>query len=948
MNLYSRGGGAHDHRCFPERGADEPSLLSFRDRIINPWSAYRNSHLADVALWISYYLGRQWLDRDVEGSFGGVRGALLRDSTHDMPIDMPRPVTNEVDPAVEQTVISLVQRKWTASAKQNSSDPAMKAAAQVATDLTQFRLDTLDWPTKRHEHACYFTVGGTGLIYTGVDNSYAKLRTIGAPTAVWCASCSNKFYSSDIPADTMRAGINGRPLAFAETAKPVPAEEFTPELFGDAAMLDLQRLNYCPICDSQANPLQPYTPTKNEALSFVDPFGRSLGIDEPCHSAALEIDLPFEFYPDSNGYRQSPYSLRRFGRRKIRSMEWLEERAPHLFDEYDIEPDSVAELLQNDPIVGSWDALSGWSAQLDVGILDYHKNVDEVVELPSIKHPLGRYLLAIKDKVIEDGDLLIPSANGEVDEITGEPFYVARAAMSISRFKLRPTEIWGTGLPQIIISPQNRLNTLDGQLINWRLTQGNPTVYMPADMWVDDPIRVDDRYLNKFVFFQQSVSMPEVTQPIIGGNQLMNAEVYEERDRIQADIKRRAGPQDASIGAAPKSGTPSVSLQLQIDQDLRSQSLREEELIRSFERSATHLMRMEWLLQTDKIEYRVLGPNKVWSYHQYEAHALRGQIEIEVERGSSISHSSVNREAAREALADQLIDTSSILVRRELLELYGLDPNLSPEISFQVDHAERVWVNFRDKGLIAVQDTIDNPVIHYLVLSKFLRTEEGEQLATAANWDDFLRRVAGWQDELIRLELLDQQTIAFYGGRLYGDAAKEAYGNALVKWNQKMELYEQQLQNRSVIAQDPIAGPAAAATVPPAERPMKPPPPIFLPVLLQDRVMLIWQQMLQNGAPPPPPSQDQPLDNALLPIPPIAKKQPQTYIPFRALVEAYRLSASGGSAAASAGMGPAQPQPSPSPSPSPQQQALPPGAPAEGSAPAPAPDQPAPMPEGGA
>lgn len=874
----------HDHRVFPPHGASEADLLHFRDRVINPWSMYRNKRMADVALWMWFYLGQQWTDIDPVSAFDGVRGAILQESDLDMPADMPRPVTNTIDPAVEQAVIALVQRKWTAKATPTSSDPAIKAAAQVSTDSLQYRLDVLRWPEKRQQHAFHYALAGTGLLYSGVDRVYTKLRVIGSPSAVWCPACNTKLYSRDVPGETLRAGINGQPVAYGETAKPTPIEtDYDTDVMDMAGNLDLQRLNYCPTCTDRAIPLQDYSPTEEEAEGELDVFGRHLGIAEPCDQSSLEVDLPQEFYPQDGGYRQTPTTIRRFGRRKIREISWIEERAPHLMDQ--LIPDSVSELLYNDPLLGTRDVLARWSGALDSGILDYHKNVDEVWELPSIRYPLGRWMMCLKNEVVEEGDLLIP-AKSTGEDIDSE-MYVPRVNLSIARYKFRPNEIWGNGIASTSISPQKRLNGLDAQIIDWRLGHGGSEVWMPADMWIANPVQIESSLGGRKInFYQQSPSMPEVTKPEVTGGMLMPSDVYMERDRVQADLQRQMGPQDASRGVAPKNVGTTSGLQELVDRDLAMHALREEELIRSGEQTFSHIQKMEWLLNVDQDVYRVLGPNKQWSYHQYTGAMIRGQVEIKIERGSSIPNSTIQREAAREAIADKIlpIDSLSPVVRRELLELYGLDPDLAPDEFYQVDHAQRVWVDFRDKSIIRTQDTLDEPGIHYIVLRGHLRTEEGEQLAENIGWDDINRAVAGWQDELKRMEMLDAATIEFYGGRLNQEDGKLAYGQALVHYDQQMQLFKQQTQAHA--AMDPVM----KAGLQPPVQPQQPPPPIFLPALLQDRILLVWGKLLQGQLPPPA------VDAQLKTGP-----DPQTFIKFRALVEAYRLSA------AAAAMPPMQP-----------------------------------------
>lgn len=841
--MASYAGARSRGRCFPDIGASEYDLLEFRDRVINRYSVLRNMHMARAALDIWYYLGKQWATIDYAASFDGVRGALIQDlSESDF---YPRPVTNEVDPAVEQTVISIVKRQWTARAVPTSKDPAIKAAAQVQTDLLQYRLEALCWPEKRHQYGLHYATVGTGLLYTAWDRSYADLKPIGAPSAVWCATCGTKLFSPELPVETFQAGINGKPVANAHTAQPVePRDEM---MYADGSGFEERmQLTHCPTCD-QPTPLSPYTPNEDDIYGedgdgAYDPFGRPLSVLDPRGCGVIETDLCFEIYPESGGARVTPDTLRRWGRRKIRSMEWFEERYPHLIDK--IEPDDPQELLYDDPLLGSWDVLGHWSSAYDAGILDYHLNVDEVVELPSFRQPLGRYLVCTRDVVAEDGPLL------EKADIDGEDYYVPRAQLSAARFKIRPTEFWGTGLVDHIISPQNRLNGLDSQVIETRLRQGSPNIQMPADMWPQEGIRQDPGYgLGWILLTQPSIENPNAKAEVIGG-ELFNDSVWMERDRIQADIQKNNGPQDPTRGVAPKNVGTTSGLQLLVEQDERTQSLREDEAVRAAEKSFSHLARMEWLLRTDQDEYHVLGPDKTLSYNQYTGQKLRGQCEIKIERAAFVTKSVVQREAAREAIADMLVNINSPIVKRRMLELYGLDTDLNPDTTNQIDHADRLWVDFADKSVVHVVDPLDDPALHFLVLASWLKDERGEVLGAENQIDAFHRRTAGWDLELSILNKLEADSIAFYGGRVTGPDAEAAYKDAQAKYAQDEALYQKQQAGAAELASNPAAA-AAGVKPPPMDPPIEPPKPVEAPPLMQDRIYAIWMGMLEKTSPGP-------------------------------------------------------------------------------------------------
>lgn len=925
-------GGSNDDRFFPPKGRPEAEILAYRDRrLINPWSLYRNQHMARIGLAMWYGLGRQWSEIDYSAAFDGFRGAVLRELDDD-DVNPVRPVTNEIDPLVDDELVSLVKRRWAPKAIPSSNDPEIKAAAQVATDWLNYRLEQLGWNQKRYNLGLHFALGGTGLIYTACDRSYYDLKPMSAPSAVWCSD-GHKFYSARVPVDTYRAGFTepgvGRyPALHSETVRSAGPDT------GEVEM------TYCPQCE-QRNRLVPYEEmTPEEASSGVDPFGRPLGVDGPRHNTTIDIDLPWEFYPQDGGFRVQPKELRRFGRRKIRSLEWIEERYPDLV--HLVAPDSVTELLHGDPLMGNWDTLGSWSGVFDGGILDFHANVDEMIELPTFRSPLGRYVVATRDVVLEDSDLLEAV---DIDD-HGEPrtVYVERGKIHIARFKLRPGELWGTTIADNQIPKQNRLNGLDAQVIGARLRLGSPNIALPEDGWPDDgPQQLDSWGEGRVILTRPSLSTPEWDgKPEVIGGTLFPDDVYQERDRIQNDIRRTSRTSAAAGGNNPAGVRNSSQLQMLIEEDSRSRSVREDELVAAGEDACSHITRLEWLLRDDEDVYKVLGPNKTWKVQQYRGAAFRGQTEIKIEKGAFISPSTVQREAAREGIADGIVEINGPVVRRRLRELYGLDADLNDDLNNQVDHAERIWIDFLQNKRVRVQDSIDDPAIHFVVLMTHLRTDEGEQLAEGARvgqligWDEIQRKIALWRDELATVEKLEQDAIAFYGKRLIGDEAAEAFAKAMIQYQQEQTLFQQQqaVYQAQITenANAPVGAMAPPAMVAP-QPPMRPPQPVQLPLLKQDRIMVVMLDMLQRQGVEIPP------DPLIVP----EGDDPLLYVRFRALVAAYDLSAAAISLPA-AGVGATLPAAGAAPSPAP---ASVPGAP--GGAPGGVPPVPstAPMPEGG-
>lgn len=257
------------YRYFPAIGAPENEILEYRDRLINPWSMFRNSFMGQAGLGIAYFLGHQWAELDPTVAFEGFRGAFIRDMMDEETGTAVRPVDNLIDPGVEAEVIALVKRGYIPKVVATENDPKIKAAAQVSHDRLNYTLEEMKWPEKRHRHALYFALTGTGLLYTAAEKSYMTLKTIGAPSAVGCPSCGAKLYSPDVPLEVLDRGVEDGAGGY------VPAKnlEYATAVAPDETQIDIQeaRLPYCPVCPTPT-PLEPVDIDPDAAATDFDVF----------------------------------------------------------------------------------------------------------------------------------------------------------------------------------------------------------------------------------------------------------------------------------------------------------------------------------------------------------------------------------------------------------------------------------------------------------------------------------------------------------------------------------------------------------------------------------------------------------------------------------------------------------------------------------------------------
>ena len=260
-----------------------------------------------------------------------------------------------------------------------------------------------------------------------------------------------------------------------------------------------------------------------------------------------------------------------------------------------------------------------------------------------------------------------------------------------------------------------------------------------------------------------------------------------------------------------------------------------------------------------------------------------GQTKVNIEKQAYVDKSLVQKEATREAMADGLIVADSQVARKKILELRGLPTNINEDLNRQVDLAKQQWVEFADEGIVPVVDTLlDDMAIHFQVLAEMVTSEEGKKLQKALDWPGTTKLISGWEEQLGQMEMVDAQTVAFYGGRLDPEQGAQAYAQAMVNFDQQMDSYEQ----TSALGQQ--AAEATGMAPPMAPPPQQPPPPIFLPPDKATRIYMIWSNMILRGMQQQQPS-PMPGEGDVMADPAQDAMMKDQFLQFMSVVAAYKL-----------------------------------------------------------
>jgi hypothetical protein len=828
----------------PPLDEEEARVIDFKDRWFSEYNIYRVRRLEQMALNHHYLLGRQWIELDTEILLEGTRGFQFRQISSEDQHDIPRPVTNIIAPSVEVEISALGKRKLIPKVIPLSRDPRVEAATKIANDVLEDRLKKNEWPIKRSEVTLSTVVYGTGIIKTWWDETYFDAMLVGSPDALQCHQCGMLLSSPKVENELLQEGMSTQGATLGEDGS------FT--------------LENCPVCGSEEStseevlapptgpvPLQPYMVGEDEAEG-EDGFGRALGQTVPKGFPRIEIVSPFDIYVENSGVDITPENCRVWGQCTPRSLDWIEERFPEKFAEDTIKPEDPNEIMRSHPLLGDWDLVGRYSAVYDTNIYDNHARVYEIYCDKTYKFPKGRAIIICADQILYNGVLYRDI------EVEGSKKEVKLVKYSSTRYKVRPREFFGRGLVDDLISPQNRLNGMDSQIIEARERLGSPNIMVTEAMDLQGP-EWNERG-GGAVWRYNIDPLGPGAKPDYFGDKLFDTAVYQERDRIKADIKELAGPQDIEIGAAPKNITTTSGLQLLGEAAERRRGEREDSMTHMYESSWEHLLELECVLRAEDSSYQTETDGGSWEEKQFNRELLMGQSRVKIEKQAEVDKSLYQREATREAQADQLYRLDSQIAIKRILELRGLPTDVNEDLNFQVDLAKKRWVEFVDEGLIpSIDPSIDDFRIHFQALGTFLLGEEGQRIQKEAGWPQILKAIAGWEWELARNEAIDFQSRELYGTTNL-DEAQTKYAEMFASYAQAKQAEES--LNR-VAAQSMMPAPPPSGLQPPIE-------PFFLPPAKEDRVLYIWMNKLQQGGLQVSPPQE-------------------NFLKFRAVVDAYRL-----------------------------------------------------------
>jgi hypothetical protein len=845
---------------FPTVDAEDSDIIGFRDTFFAEFQAFRNTILSNIARNILYKHGQQWIEREDAVMTDGARGFMWRAMQPNADVERPMPVDNRITSSIDVEFATLSKRQWQPKIPTFSRDPRREATAKVAGEILKDRLVKLNWDDIRDAFILNDITHGTAILKSFWNESFYETSWISETGCCRCTNCGQMLAKREVPSGVINTLQSGRTVSMGDYTD-------QPE---DGVLAN------CPMC---TGPLQPME-MNQELAQGVDMFQRPMGKEVPKGNTDIELISAFEWYPQNSGIYVTPLSIKQHGICKVRSLDWVDEHFPWL--EGKIDPEPPEELLRYHPTLGQWDYMGRFHPGWDSGMFDSHVRVYELYADPSYRYPEGRSITVIgrRQDVIAENDVLVKKIK---DEKTGEEVSVPKVKILVSVWKPVEDVIWGRGLPDDIISPQNRLNGIDSQTIEARERMGSPNLIIPEDADLSGP-EYDSSYgSGKLMKYQLSAISP-TAKPEVFGSILMPSGVHEERATAEASITKIIGPADIEIGEAPRNVTTTSGLQILGEQAERRRGTRERSLTTAFKKLWEHQLQMLWVLRVDEDSYEDITPDGSWEMKQYDREHIAGHTKVEIEKQAYIDRSIIMREASREAQTDMLYgppDQLSPLARKKLLEMRGLPTDVNEESNLQIDHARRVWVDFVDDGKVPVIDaSVDDPVICFQVLGSMLKQDEGLQLSEESGWFAIVGDLTGWEDELAQITQQDQLLRQTYPNE---DTAAEDFARLTLAYQDAMGAYTAAQQAQQQVPQIP------GAPLPPPQGPppQAPPPPTFVPRQIEKRIMLVWGNMLKRTETLQKWVDEQ--SRKLVKPPEECLKKMEQYLKMRAYIEGYKV-----------------------------------------------------------
>lgn len=541
---------------------------------------------------------------------------------------IPRPVTNKVGEGVESIRAVFGSIDLSALARPIGGDPKNIAAAEVADAFQPFVHEEHRMEEVLEESDFWLIVTGNSFLHPYWDKDRSN-GTIAVPQDV-CLRCQASFPPSD----------------------PAPM--------------------VCPACQ-QPGPLMLGGPDPSNPITADVPAGcgRTDAI------SPLEVAIP----PIYRNLKDSPFVIRM----RFRAKSYYEDKYGELAKKIQFDNSPRERSLQLLRTLATQSDVSSMPLTLSAGVgqelQQQGKTEFEMWRRPNEEWPDGLFLRVIGDGpgaiVLRDEDESCPGPLPTRDR--DDKPYIPFVHTSYQTVGGR---LWARGPIDPVIQKQDQINQLDSliQLIVTRVA--NPIWLEPKGAEVKSFTGEPGLVVKYNPLVAGGTAKPE---RLAGEN--IPVTLFSLRDQYLKDFETLMGTFDVLKGARPPNVQAFSAMQLLVERAQARLAAVFKERGRAYRDWFSMALELERQFGPDERAFTVLGPNRGWTFQQFQKANLDGAIEIIVEDGSTAPKTNLGQRASIEqANTLGLINPQDAEQRYAILNRMGLS-YLSPSLDYDVKSA---------------------------------------------------------------------------------------------------------------------------------------------------------------------------------------------------------------------------------------------------------------------
>lgn len=333
-----------------------------------------------------------------------------------------------------------------------------------------------------------------------------------------------------------------------------------------------------------------------------------------------EVILPFNLRFDS--YGDTLKKKRKIGIKSLKDREWVEDTFHELLptgedqDQMDYQK-RLMKLVSN---VSPWKGAGINESLFDIG--NENMVVFKEVEMrPTLRHPNGRYIVAVGDKILLDDEKMpIPAEKGK--------FYYT---VTDFHYHYVPGRFMSDSGINDQISPQDSINSIDAALEMNRKGLGRPIVSMPKGGGVK---RVNMGG-QSFIALEVDTLLTGGTMPTVDRGIALPQQILEERQGHITSSQQSAGnPKDVLTGKSPSSQASGKLVDVLRESAEQSHTPDVKRYYRSLKEVYTKRLVLAKLIYTEERMIKVAGKGEEVKIRQFKSSDLRNNTDVRLELDS--------------------------------------------------------------------------------------------------------------------------------------------------------------------------------------------------------------------------------------------------------------------------------------------------------------------------